>query len=116
MKRANRYYKSVLAGILTEGDDGYEFHYLPEYLTSDKAKSVSLTMSLREEVYRSNVLFPFFDGLGHYSSGGVALNYIFYLTLFAVIFMMEAFPVNGGCENNLCRNKLVRLKINENNP
>ena len=33
MKRANIYYKNVLAGVLTEGDDGYEFHYLPEYLT-----------------------------------------------------------------------------------
>ena len=26
MKRANIYYKNVLAGVLTEGDDGYEFH------------------------------------------------------------------------------------------
>ena len=57
MKRANIYYKNVLAGVLTEGDDGYEFYYLPEYLTSDEARP------LREEVYRSNVLFPFFDGL-----------------------------------------------------
>ena len=58
MKRANIYYKNVLAGVLTEGDDGYEFYYLPEYLTSDEARPVSLTMPLREEVYRSNVLFP----------------------------------------------------------
>ena len=63
MKQANIYYKNVLAGVLTEGDDGYEFYYLPEYLTSDEARPVSLTMPLREEVYRSNVLFPFFDGL-----------------------------------------------------
>ena len=63
MKQANIYYKNVLAGVLTEGDDGYEFHYLPEYLTSDEAKPVGLTMPLREEAYRSNVLFPFFDGL-----------------------------------------------------
>ena len=58
MKRANIYYKNVLAGVLIEGDDGYEFYYLPEYLTSDEARP-----PLREEVYRSNVLFPFFDGL-----------------------------------------------------
>ena len=32
MKQANIYYKNVLAGVLTEGDDGYEFYYLPEYL------------------------------------------------------------------------------------
>ena len=29
----------------------------------NEAKPISLTMPLREEVYRSNVLFPFFDGL-----------------------------------------------------
>ena len=63
MKRANIYYKHMLAGLLTEGDDGYEFCYLPEYLALEEAKPVSLTMPLRKEVYRSNVLFPFFDGL-----------------------------------------------------
>ena len=63
MKRANIYYKDIPAGVLTEGDEGYEFYYLPEYLASDEAKPVSLTMPLRKEVFRSNVLFPFFDGL-----------------------------------------------------
>ena len=63
MKQAKIYYKNILAGVLTEGDDGYEFYYLPEYLTSNKAKPVTLTMPLRIEVYKSNVLFPFFDGL-----------------------------------------------------
>lgn len=47
----------------TDGDDGYEFCYLPEYLASAEAKPVSLIMPLRKEVYRSNVLFSFFDGL-----------------------------------------------------
>ena len=47
MKRANIYYKNVLAGVLTEGDDGYEFHYLPEYLALNEAKPVSLTMPLQ---------------------------------------------------------------------
>lgn len=63
MRRANIYYKDKLAGVLTEGDEGYEFQYLPEYLGSEGAKPVSLTMPLREKTYRSNVLFPFFDGL-----------------------------------------------------
>lgn len=63
MKQAKIYYKNILAGVLTEGDDGYEFYYLPGYLTSNKAKPVTLTMPLRKEVYKSNVLFPFFDGL-----------------------------------------------------
>ena len=63
MKQANIYYKNILAGILTEGDEGYEFLYLPEYLKSKEAKPVSLTLPLRNDVYKSNVLFPFFDGL-----------------------------------------------------
>lgn len=63
MKRANIYYKNVLAGVLTEGDCGYEFYYLPEYIELAEAKPVSLTLPLRKESYQSNVLFPFFDGL-----------------------------------------------------
>lgn len=63
MKRANIYYKNLLAGILIEGDEGYEFFYLSEYLETKGAKPVSLTLPLQKEVYRSNVLFPFFDGL-----------------------------------------------------
>lgn len=63
MKRANIYYKNVLAGILTEGDSGYEFCYLPEYIELAEAKPVSLTLPVRKESYQSNVLFPFFDGL-----------------------------------------------------
>ena len=51
MRQARIFYKDQLAGILTENDAGYEFYYLPEYLSSETAKAVSLT------------LFPFFDGL-----------------------------------------------------
>lgn len=63
MRQAEIYYKDALAGILTENDEGYEFRYLSEYLDSEKAKSISLTMPLRSEPYTSAVLFPFFDGL-----------------------------------------------------
>ncbi len=63
MKRANIYYKDKLAGILTENDEGYEFLYLEEYLAIENAKPVSLTLPLRKDIYKSNVLFPFFDGL-----------------------------------------------------
>ena len=62
MKRADIYYKDRLAGLLTE-DDGYEFRYDVSYLSWPGAEPVSLTMPLREEPYRSGVLFPFFDGL-----------------------------------------------------
>ena len=63
MRQANVFYKNRLAGILTENDAGYEFRYLPEYLSSDSARAVSLTLPLREEAYESPVLYPFFDGL-----------------------------------------------------
>lgn len=63
MRQANIFYKNDLAGVLTENDAGYEFRYLPEYLSLGSAKAVSLTLPLREEAYTSPVLFPFFDGL-----------------------------------------------------
>ena len=63
MRQAHIFYKDQLAGILTENDAGYEFCYLPEYLSSETAKAISLTLPLREEAYTSPVLFPFFDGL-----------------------------------------------------
>ena len=49
MKQAHIFYKDQLAGILTENDAGYEFRYLPEYLSLEKAKAVSLTLPLQEE-------------------------------------------------------------------
>ena len=63
MRQAHIFYKDQLAGILTENDAGYEFRYLPEYLSSETAKAVSLTLPLQDEAYISPVLFPFFDGL-----------------------------------------------------
>ena len=63
MRQAHIFYKDQLAGILTENDAGYEFCYLPEYLSLEKAKAVSMTLPLQEEAYTSHVLFPFFDGL-----------------------------------------------------
>ncbi len=63
MKRAKVIINSSFAGILTEDDLGYEFRYDTDYLQSDKAEAVSLTLPLRGEPYRDKVLFPFFDGL-----------------------------------------------------
>lgn len=63
MRQAHIFYKDQLAGVLTETDAGYEFHYLQEYLSSETAKAVSLTLPLQAEAYTSPVLFPFFDGL-----------------------------------------------------
>lgn len=63
MKTAIIFYKDKRAGTLTEDADGYTFRYDSSYLTSDEARAVSLTLPLRNEPYKSRVLFPFFDGL-----------------------------------------------------
>ena len=63
MRAATIYYKNLLAGLLTESDDGYVFHYDESYLSSSLAEPVSLTLPLSAKPSYSKVLFPFFDGL-----------------------------------------------------
>ena len=63
MKRAKVFLNDVFAGTLTENDMGYEFRYAPDYLKSDNAVAVSLTLPLTDQPYRDKVLFPFFDVL-----------------------------------------------------
>lgn len=63
MKQANIYLGQYLAGVLTEDDRGYEFRYLPEYLSMQDAEAISLTLPLTSKPYRDKFLFPFFDGL-----------------------------------------------------
>lgn len=57
------YVRNTFAGILRETDSGYSFKYDTDYLHSEKASAVSLTLPLREKEYTSKTLFPFFDGL-----------------------------------------------------
>lgn len=52
-----------LAGVLTEDEEGYSFEYEKSYLEKEDAEPISLTLPLTSEVYKSNILFPFFDGL-----------------------------------------------------
>lgn len=51
------------AGQLWQDEEGYHFQYAEAYLQSTAPWAISLTLPLRAEVYSSNVLFPFFDGL-----------------------------------------------------
>ncbi|MDY5554644.1 MAG: HipA N-terminal domain-containing protein [Blautia sp.] len=62
-RNAYVYVRNVFAGILSETDEGYSFTYDREFLRSETASSVSLTLPLSETVYKSKTLFPFFDGL-----------------------------------------------------
>lgn len=62
-KKGLVYFKEMLAGIIAETDEGYEFSYQTEYLENKNAKPVSLTLPLSSQKYESKVLFAFFDGL-----------------------------------------------------
>jgi serine/threonine-protein kinase HipA len=63
MRQAQVFYKSSLAGIITENEDGYIFQYNENYLNTENSKPISLTLPLQKQYYESKILFPFFDGL-----------------------------------------------------
>ena len=63
MKRALIFYRDLLAGKLSESDEGYVFQYDEAYLSRPDAEPISLTLPLRNDAYQSPILFPFFDGL-----------------------------------------------------
>ncbi|SEA23755.1 serine/threonine-protein kinase HipA [Lachnospiraceae bacterium NK3A20] len=62
-RKAAVYVRDTFAGTLSETDSGYSFVYDPEYLQTEAAAPVSLTLPLSHKPYESKVLFPFFDGL-----------------------------------------------------
>ncbi len=63
MRKAEVKIQDTTAGWLTQDEDGYHFEYDVEYLTLPEAVAVSLTLPLQKNPFKSNVLFPFFDGL-----------------------------------------------------
>ncbi len=62
-RKAYVYVRNTFAGILSETDSGYKFAYDEDYLKSENASPVSLTLPLQDEPYNSGTLFSFFDGL-----------------------------------------------------
>lgn len=52
-----------LAGILTEDEEGYHFQYDDNYVKTESAEPISITMPITKEGSTSKILFPFFDGL-----------------------------------------------------
>lgn len=63
MKQGKVFLYDDYVGRLTEDEYGFSFEYDSEYLNRLDAEAVSLTLPLSETPYKSNVLFPFFDGL-----------------------------------------------------
>lgn len=64
MRQANIYYQDILAGVLTETNEGeYTFTYTSDYVKNYPKQFLSFSMLVRNEEYRDNRLFPFFEGL-----------------------------------------------------
>lgn len=63
MRRGEVKYNGITAGYIEQNSDGYKFFYDESYLSLVKSKPISKTLPLSKEIYRSNVLFPFFDGI-----------------------------------------------------
>lgn len=62
-RKALIYFHGKLAGALTETSQGYAFEYDFTYLNDSESFGISKTLPLKKEAFKSNVLFPFFDGL-----------------------------------------------------
>ena len=61
MRQAEIYSNGVLAGVLTETDEGtYRFRYDDAFLADDKQTAISLSFPKREKEFASDILFPFF--------------------------------------------------------
>ncbi|WP_117884128.1 HipA N-terminal domain-containing protein [Aureibaculum luteum] len=64
MRRANIFYKDVLAGVLTETDEGEcIFQYTDDYVINHPEQFITFTMPVTKEPHVSNRLFSFFEGL-----------------------------------------------------
>lgn len=64
MRKAAIYYKDILAGILTETNEGeYVFQYEEKYVKAHPKQSLTFTMPVSPKPYTDKRLFPFFEGL-----------------------------------------------------
>jgi serine/threonine-protein kinase HipA len=64
MRSAAIYYKDILAGLLTETDDGqYIFEYELSYIQLYPKQFLTFTMPVVNKKYIDRQLFPFFEGL-----------------------------------------------------
>jgi len=61
--RADIYLGDKKEGLLERTEKGYRFTYYKEFISSQDAQPVSLSLPLTENPYESESLFPFFLGL-----------------------------------------------------
>lgn len=62
-RKAYVYIQDCFAGVLEETDQGYSFSYDLDYIKSENAVPVSLTLPIQNKNFTSKTLFSFFDGL-----------------------------------------------------
>lgn len=61
MRQAKVYNNNILAGTLTETNDGdFVFQYTNDYFFNTLFPPVSVTLPKTKQNYRSSILFPFF--------------------------------------------------------
>ena len=64
MRQAKVFYQDILAGILTETNDGdYVFQYQDSYVHEHPDDFITFSMPVSSFPYREKRLFPFFEGL-----------------------------------------------------
>lgn len=64
MRQAIVKYNHIIAGLLTENDNGeYLFKYEEQYVKDCPNQFISFDMPVRSTQFKSKRLFPFFDGL-----------------------------------------------------
>jgi serine/threonine-protein kinase HipA len=64
MRSARIFYKDILAGILTETNDGeYIFKYEETYVVEYPKQFITFSMPVSRHEYKDRRLFPFFEGL-----------------------------------------------------
>lgn len=64
MRAARVYMNQIVAGVLTENDDGsFSFCYDDDYLSNPAYSSISLTLPKTQKKFDSKTLFPFFSNM-----------------------------------------------------
>jgi serine/threonine-protein kinase HipA len=64
MRKAKVLYDDILAGVLTETDEGtFEFLYDEDFIMKFPNQFITFTMPVRKAPYTEKRLFPFFEGL-----------------------------------------------------
>jgi serine/threonine-protein kinase HipA len=62
-RKGKVYFREHIAGVIEETETGYRFSYASNYLAMENCQPISKTLPVNNEVYSSNTMFPFFDGL-----------------------------------------------------